>query len=312
MRLALLLALLVVAPAAAHGPEPVRPDALWRTWNLDLIVVGPLLIASWLYGRGVLRLWRRAGWGRGIHFAHATAFLAGSFAVVLALVSPLDRLAGTLLSAHMAQHALLVAVAPPLLLLGRPGPALAWGLPGGIAKSFGPARVFRFLAGALARASRPGIAALLHGLVLWLWHIPFLFDAAIGREWLHILEHATFFGTALLFWRSLFLAFERKLAVGGALSAAFATLMHGGFMGALITFAPQPLYTSYQERPLLWGMSALEDQQFAGLLMWVPMGFVYLAACLAITATLLTLASADARGNPYRSIAKPSPDPSRS
>jgi len=205
-------------PAVAHGPVPVQPDALWRSWSFDPLVLLPLLLSQWLYGRGVLRLWARAGWGRGVTYLHVLSFALGETVLIIALVSPVDPLGETLLSAHMAQHALLVAVAPPLLLLGKPGVAFAWALP----------------------ASRRR-------------------DFLLSTGW-------------------------RR-----TLGAAFATLMHGGLLGALITMAPYPLYGAYLHHAEPWGLNPLEDQQLAGLLMWVPMGVIYLGACLLLAGRLIGL-----------------------
>jgi putative membrane protein len=215
------------------------------------------------------------------------AFVLGLCVVTIGLVSPLDRLGSTLLSAHMAQHGLLVTIAPVLLLLGKPGVAFAWALPPGWSKGSVAAVTWRPLAKAGLWLSRPFPAAALHGLALWVWHAPALFEAAVGREWLHTLEHACFFGTALLFWRAVLEARSGE-RVGLALAAAFATLMHGGLLGGLITMARHPLYAWYEGLAQPWGLTALDDQQLAGLLMWVPMGLVYFGACLGLAARLMT------------------------
>ncbi|MDB5381032.1 MAG: putative rane protein [Rhodospirillales bacterium] len=184
--------------------------------------------------------------------------------LVAALISPLDQLGGTLLLAHMAQLGLLVAVAPPLLLLGQPGAAPAWALQMGWSKGGFVATVWRHLARFGRALSRPP-AVILHGLALWDWHAPVLFDAAIEHEWLHRLEHIAFLGTGLLFWRAVLEARAGR-RVGPALGAAFATLTHGGFLGALITLAPFPLYDWYVDRAEFWGVTALGDHQLAGRL----------------------------------------------
>jgi putative membrane protein len=289
MRLSLLLLALIAGSGSvmAHGPDPVPPDAFWRAWTFDPLVVGLLLVACWGYGRGVRRLWARAGLWRGIGRWHVLLFALGQTVVVIALVSPLDRLGGTLLSAHMAQHGVLVTAAPLLLLLGKPGVAFAWALPTGWSRQNLAAVAWRPLAKAGLRLSRPFPAATLHGLALWIWHAPGLFDAAVEREWLHTLEHASFFGTALLFWRAV-LGARSGERVGFALAAAFVTLMHGGLLGGLITMARRPLYGWYEGRTEPWGLTALDDQQLAGLLMWVPMGLVYFGACLGLAARLIT------------------------
>jgi putative membrane protein len=206
----------------------------------------------------------------------------------------------------MAQHGLLVAVAPPLLLMGRPGAAFAWALPTGWSKGGFAAAAWRPLARLGQVLSRPLPAAVLHGLALWVWHAPWLFDAALEREWLHRLEHASFFGTALLFWRSI-LGVRSGHRAGPALGASFATLIHGGLLGALITTAPYPLYAWYRGRTELWGLSRLADQQLAGVLMWAPMGMIYLAACLYLAHRLIAPGDRHPRGIDSISTGKPNP-----
>jgi putative membrane protein len=289
MRVAVLSLTLMVwaGPVAAHDPAPVHPNVLWQAWSFDPLVLGLLLAAVWGFGRGARRLWARAGLWRGIGRARIAAFVLGMTVLVIALVSPLDRLGGTLLSAHMAQHGLLVTAAPVLLLLGRPAVAFAWALPPGWSRGGLAAVAWRPLARAGLWLSRPFPAATLHGLALWVWHAPALFDAAVEREWLHTLEHASFFGTALLFWRAV-LGARSGERIGFALAAAFATLMHGGLLGGLITMAARPLYGWYEGRTEPWGLTVLDDQHLAGLLMWVPMGLVYFGACLGLAARLVT------------------------
>ena len=280
------LALLAAGPAAAHGPVLLRPETLWASWNLDPLVLLPLLIASWLYARGIRQLWMRAGRGRGVAYLHVSSFCLGLAVLLVALVSPLDRLGETLLSAHMAQHGLLVAVAPPLLLLGKPGVVFAWALPARRRRRVLHSALWRTFVDVSNALSRPLVAAVLHGLTLWAWHAPALFNAAIASYGVHVLEHASFFATALLFWRAL-LDTGSLRRVSAALGASFATLMHGGLLGGLIAMAPYPLYHWYLGRTVHWGLTPLEDQQLAGLLMWVPMGLVYLAACLFLASRLV-------------------------
>jgi putative membrane protein len=283
----LVLPALIVAPAAAHGPALVQPGTLSASWSVDAWVLIPLVMAYWLYGRGVRCLWSRAGWGRGLSGANVLAFVAGQAVLVGALVSPLDPLGGTLLSAHMAQHGLLVGLAPPLLLLGGPGVAFAWALPGAWTKRRFTSIVCRPLIHLGYELARPMRAAALHGLMLWLWHAPALFEAAVEHPWLHALQHACFFGTALLFWRAVLDA-RTSRGAGLGLVAAFVTFMHSGLLGGLITMAPHPLYSSYVGRSGIWGLTAIDDQQLAGLLMWVPLGLPYLAAGLLVASRLVT------------------------
>jgi putative membrane protein len=159
--------------------------------------------------------------------------------------------------------------------------ALAWALPERWRRG---ARTLRPLGD---RLLRPSVAAVLHGLALWLWHAPSAFDAALAYDAVHMLEHVSFLGTALVFWGTIVGARGSRRAAP-ALGAMFATLLHGGVLGALITLAPQPIYRWYRGRTELWGLSLLEDQQLAGLLMWVPLGTIYLAACLVLASRLVT------------------------
>jgi putative membrane protein len=283
-----ILCLLPFRPLAAHGLHAVAPDAVWRSWNIDPNVLVPLILALWGYGRGVRHLWSRAGRGHGVANAHTLSFTLGTTALLIALVSPLDRLGETLLSAHMAQHGLLVAVAPPLLLLGRPGAVWAWALPPRWRGPLLGSALWRRLARWLQVVSRPLPAAALHGAALWLWHAPAAFDAAVANHAVHALEHVSFLGTALVFWHSVLGARSGRRAAA-ALGASFATLLHGGLLGALVTLAPYPLYGWYRGRTEPWGLSALEDQQLAGLVMWVPMGATYLAACLLLAGRFVAL-----------------------
>jgi putative membrane protein len=279
---ALVLATLMIAPAPAHVEELVTPEKLWSEWSFEPLILILLASTSWLYSRGVRRLWAKAGRGRGLSVARVLCFAGGQAALIVALVSPLDPLGGTLLSAHMAQHGLLAGVAPPLLVLGRPDAAFAWALsPFWTTGTLAP--VWQSVS-RLARAlSTPMRATLLYGITMWLWHAPALFDAAVAYDGIHALQHLSFFIPALLFWRGLLHARSVGRAAGAA-AAAFMTFMHTGLLGGLITMAPEPLYTAYVGRTESWGLSALADQQLAGLLMWVPLGLPYVAAGLSLGA----------------------------
>jgi putative membrane protein len=281
------LLMCTAVPAAAHGALPVLPSTLWRAWSFYPGVVVPLLLATVLYVRGMVRMRAHRGRHGGRIVRQTLCFGAGAAVLVVALLSPLDRLGDMLLSAHMVQHGLLITAAPLLLLAGRPGHAFGWALSAPERRAILASKAWRGYATSINVLSRPLVAAGLHGLALWSWHAPALFGAALANDGLHLVEHATFFGTALLFWRAM-LDTRSTHRVAPAVGALFATLLFGGLLGALITMSPQPLYTWYVDRTQWWGISALEDQQLAGLLMWVPLGVIYSGAALVLASRFLT------------------------
>jgi putative membrane protein len=239
-----------------------------------------------VYGIGVIRLWRRAGYGRGIRPREAAAFACGWLALLIALSPPLDALSDTWLSAHMVQHELLMVVAAPLMAISAPLIALLWTLPAGIGRA------------ALAAVRRPAIRSvwtaltapasvfLLHAVALWVWHIPAFYDYAVEHEGVHVLQHVCFFGSAALFWWGIAHGRHGRRGYGAAVIFVFATAVHGGLLGALLTVAPRVWYAPYLvAHPSGW--TALEDQQIAGLLMWVPASLVFAAAGLALFAAWL-------------------------
>ncbi|HEY9552807.1 cytochrome c oxidase assembly protein [Allosphingosinicella sp.] len=261
--------------AAAHADHGIPPEEAWSAWVFDPIIIVPLMLALWLYALGRRRLspTRRRP-------AEALAFTIGAAMLVLALVSPVDALGETLLSFHMVQHMLLVAVAPPLLLLGRPGSAFRLALPEGSISRLASHPVGRPLVRTAIFLTGLVPATVVHALALWLWHAPPLFEAALENEFIHTLEHMSFFGAALLFWFAVLGAGRvPRTALSGAL-ASFITFLHSGMLGGILSLAPVPLYPAYGDRPTLWRFDLLTDQQLAGAIMWVPIGPAYLAAAL--------------------------------
>jgi cytochrome c oxidase assembly factor CtaG len=233
-----------------------------------------VLVVGFVYARGVRTVWARAGRGHGIRAWQATAFGSGLLVVVLALESPLDPLSADLFAVHMVQHLLLILVAAPLLVLAAPLAGVLWGLPPDVRQ--GTLVLGRRLP---AWVSRPAIAVALHVLAVWAWHLPGLYDAAVANAWVHAAEHACFVGSAALFWWALL---HRRRAYGAAVLYVFAMAIQSTALGALLTFARSPWYTSHLATTAAWGLTALEDQQVAGLIMWVPGGLFYLAAALGL------------------------------
>lgn len=177
---------------------------------------------------------------------------------VLVLMGPLDEWAKTGSAAHMTQHMLLMAVIAPLWVLSRPLPQIAAGS-GRIG-----ATIWRPL---LKLTRHPLWAVNLHGAIVWFWHLPLFYMVATASPWWHALEHACFLISAAVFWWAVLRASSARTP--WALLALLLILMYTGFLGAVLTFAGTPLYAEAR---------SLQDQQLAGLVMWVPGAMPYLAA----------------------------------
>jgi putative membrane protein len=238
-----------------------------------------VLLAGGLYGRGVARLWSRAGRGRGVSLQQVAFFSSGLLIVLIALESPLDALAKALLAAHMLQHLLLILVAGPLLVLGAPLPSVLWALPEAPRRGLGA--LWKHLNG----LEKPGVAFALHSLALWAWHVPVLYGAAIDNRAVHTLEHVSFLGTAILFWFAVLK--PGRPAFGLGVLFIFGLAVQSSILGALLAFSPTPWYAAHLTSAQQWGLSPLDDQQVAGLIMWIPGGAIYLAAALGLFAAWL-------------------------
>lgn len=250
----------------------VTPSALWGAWALDPSTLALVAATVLAYAHTVRGLWRSGGRGAGIREAQVVCFGLGVVAVLVALVSPLEALAGSLFAAHMVQHLLLTLVAAPLLLLGRVHLGLLPVLP--VSWRRHGARVV-----ARAVRTRPGIpvvAVALHVGTLLAWHVPALYDAAVAHTGLHVLEHATLLLTALAFWVVMGAARPRPVAAAGL--AAFVASLASVLLAATMTAATHPWYASHLATAPAWGLTALQDQYLAAAIMWVPGGIVYLSA----------------------------------
>ncbi len=279
-----LLILACAFVASAHDGKPHGLRELPYSWAFDPLVIFSLLVTGGLYLLGVRNLWASAGKDRGIKRWEAFAYAAGWFTLVVALVSPLHPLGEVLFSAHMTQHELLMLVAAPLIVLGRPLIVFLWALPGDqslrlgtVARSGWFRRIWRAI-------SNPLTAWAVHAVALWVWHLPLLFQATLRSDLVHTLQHTCFFGSALLFWWALLQAPRTSLSYGAGTLYMFTTSIHSGLLGALITFAGTVLYPDYSLTTSWWGLTPLEDQQLGGLIMWVPAGLVYIVAGLALCA----------------------------
>jgi putative membrane protein len=279
----------------AHVLVPGEPASSVLGWTFEPWVVILLLLALGLYLAGYVRLSRRAS-GRGTS-AHAAgvqvrarqlwAYLGGWLALVVALVSPLDSLGAALFSAHMLQHELLMIVAAPLLVLGRPLGVYIWAFPNAARRAIGRTVHARAVAAAWRALTLPLAAWAFHAVALWAWHVPFLFQQALEHEGIHVLQHTTFLASALVFWWTALVQSNAGANNGHAMLSLFTTMVHTAALGALLTLAPALWYPDYVEPTTALGFSPLQDQQLGGLIMWVPGGVAYLLGGLAVASRWL-------------------------
>lgn len=270
--IALLPAILMPFPAFAHGGESHGAMG----WTFDPWVVTPLLVMALLYVSGGMRLRLRRRRSVIAVRRSAWCFWSGLGVLVLALVSPVHELGEHLFTVHMIEHELVVAVAAPLLVLAKPVAMMLWGLPEWIRRLTGAAMASGASRALWRALTAPAVATSLHGLAIWLWHYPPLFDAAVTDVLMHRLQHLSFLGTAVLFWWALIWRAGR----GAAAWHQFVTMLHTSILGALIALVPTVLYRVQTQYALEWGMTPLEDQQLAGIIMWVPGGIIYAGAAL--------------------------------
>ena len=268
-----------------HAGAPLAPHDLWSAWSLEPLFTLPLAASAVLYGRGVHRLWARAGRGRGVGAAAVAAFGLGWLLLAIALVSPLHPLGGVLFSAHMAQHELLMVAAAPLLVAGRPLVPMLWALPPRWRTSLGAAARARPIAATWGWLRAPLHAWWLHLSALVVWHLPALYQATLRHEGVHAAQHVSFFGTALLFWWTLLHARARRR--GAAAGYLFAAMLATSVLGALLTMSTRLWYPDYAATTAPWGLMPLQDQELGGIIMWIPGGLSYLLAALWLIGRLL-------------------------
>jgi cytochrome c oxidase assembly factor CtaG len=267
----------VLSPILAHAGQPLAPHDLWRAWNLDAPLLLGLALAVWAFRRG-----RMNGPRRDSDALRARCFTGALAVVFVALVSPLDALSGSLASAHMVQHVLLLLVAAPLLALSAPATMLLRGTPPAVRLATARWRRRLGLTRRNVRAFRhPAWVWALHVLTIWFWHAAVPYDAALDNHLVHLAEHASFLVTGLLFWRVV-LGARGAVSNGLGILLVFTMALQSVFLSALLTFASGPWYSGYESTTRVWHLEPLADQQLAGVIMWIPAGLVYLGAALAL------------------------------
>jgi len=261
------------------GAAPV-PAEIAARWNLD-----PVLLAAMAALAAAQALWiarQGADAGRGSRFA---AFGAAWTLGVVLFVSPFCALASALFSAREAHHMLLVAVIAPLLVLAGPDGRKAT----------------RFAIGGAGLLA----AGLAHAIILWFWHAPAAYAAALADDRVYWLMQLSLLGSALALWRGVL---SPMMPAGQAVAALAGTVMQTALLGALLTFSRAPFYADHFGVTAPWGLSPLEDQQLAGALMWALGAAPYLVALLTVLALRLLTPAAQA-DKPGRSSVEPGAPP---
>lgn len=269
-----------LVPALLPGHHVVDAGApVWAQWSFDPQFLIPVAIAAWFYVRG-LRRWttrsREHPWWK-------TAFyFTGIALLVIALESPIDALAEDYFSFHMVQHEILIMLAVPAILLGAPTTPSLRGMPRwlrlGVIRRLARQRAVRIAYGWI---THPAVAIGTMSAVLWLWHLaPGWYDGALEHPVLHDIEHFSMSAVAVLFWWNVIdpKPLRSRLSYIPRVLYVFAASVPQQFLAALLALSSQPLYASYQRVTGPISLSPLDDQQLGGLIMWVPGGFLFLAA----------------------------------
>lgn len=238
-------------PSLLHSAHYVG----WNSWQLD----PSLVVGAGAVGLAYAAVLEARPRGTRLEYLRLLSFFAGATVMFLALTSPLDAAAHRLLSMHMLQHVVLSTIGPPLVLLGLP--------PDGLRRLAGS----RPLAAALRRLTSPVVAAPLFIVNMWFWHLPLVYEAALTEQAAHITMHLAFMATGLLFWWPVVqpLAELQRLSGGARLLYLFVSGFPMAVLALLLLASASPIYGYYEDAPRLWGLSAIEDQQIAGLVMGV-------------------------------------------
>jgi cytochrome c oxidase assembly factor CtaG len=246
----------------------------------------------------LLRFTSQAPWScfgeageRGSAIGRGALCLAGWLSLAGALVSPLHALGEQLFTFHMIEHEIIMAVSAPLLVLANPVGTLLWSLPHRLRILVGRAMRRDPVARCWQWVTDGSHATVIHGIAIWAWHWPVLFDATISNIAIHRLQHVSFFLSAVFFWWSIF----RRSEAGEAAWHVFVTMLHTSVLGALMALAPRVLYGTQTANSLAWGLTPLEDQQLAGIIMWVPAGTIYAGAVLVLVAIWINQAGVRTR-----------------
>ncbi len=256
------------------------PDASTvLNWNFAPSILMMLISQAVLYGYLIYIARRDGHWGSAVRRSHVIYFTLGLFVIFIALVTPIDSLSNVaLFSAHMVQHILLMLLAPVCLLRGTPGYWIRYlyDLP--------------ILKRVLPIVTHPLTTLITFNAVMWIWHVPTLYEGALRNPNVHILEHMMFLAWGVLLWLPVIhdVPPRHVPSYPARIAYLFACMISSSLLGAIFTFAPTIAFPFYGNAPLAFGLTPMTDQQLAGLIMWVPGSGVFFVAILAVFAAWLS------------------------
>jgi cytochrome c oxidase assembly factor CtaG len=276
---------------------------LFTDWDVPPVVTGVLALVAAIYTVGWTKSHARQNSGRTSKTDQLppwrlAAFLGGILALFVAVASPLDTFSESLLFMHMAQHFVLMSVAPPLIVLGAPAVPLLRGLPRWILQRiFGPLFRNRFLRHLADFCIRPYVAWIFMNVAYVGWHIPVAYEFALRSEGWHNFEHACFFFSSVLFWWAVIEPWPcrfRRSSWFVVPYLLFADLVNTG-LSAFLCFAGRLIYPSYDHTPRLFGFNPLNDQIAAGALMWVFGSIIFVVPAAREIAVILSSPAVSSR-----------------
>jgi putative membrane protein len=275
---------------------PEAAQTVLVSWTIPIPFTLALVLTAIFYLRGWRRL--RLASTNAIPAWRAGSFLVGVVLIWLAIGSPLALLDEQLLTVHMVQHLLLMTIAPALILAGAPVMPLLHGLPQGFVRSvLGPFLRWPIVQSLGRVLSQPGVCWVAAAAALVGWHIPAVFNFALQSDGWHVVEHASFLAAGFLFWWPVIQPWPSVPVWPrwSILLYLFSATLPCDILSAYLTFCDRVVYPAYLSAPRVLGLSALEDQECAGALMWTCVTFVFLLPAAQITLQLLA-PRMDARG----------------
>src|SRR4051794_30806362 len=256
--------------ALAATAEVSVQEVFSGDWTWPPLVIIPLILAMGLYSVGTAKMLASSA-RPSVRKSAVICFALGWVSLLLALDSPVHELGEQLFWVHMTQHEILMLISAPLLVGSRPLVPFLYALSPSRRKQVADLGHTRLIQSFWRAISAPIFAWLFSALALWIWHAPWLFERTLHSEWIHAAQHTSFFVSALIFWWPL-ANMKPSMGYGGGMLYVFTTALHTSLLGVLLTFTSRPWYASYAATAPLWHLSALEDQQLGGLIMWIPAG----------------------------------------